>query len=142
MCSIKFSDIFAGAKETGESFVGMVETLFQDVSTMPTTAQVIAALKLFLKKLLGTDTGFMSTSGLCTGDCRNMIAWMVKFDLTMLTSIPYQALADAISSSPLRRLARIGGRALGQVGTAPHFLSPSPSRPHQPLPHPLTHPLT
>ena len=115
MCSIKFSDIFAGAKETGESFVGMVETLFQEVSTMPTTAQVINALKLFLKKLLGTDTGFMSTSGLCTGDCRNMIAWMVKFDLTMLTSIPYQALADAMSSSPLRRLARIGGRALGQV---------------------------
>ena len=51
MCSIKFSDIFAGAKETGESFVGMVETLFAEVSTMPTTAQVIgAALKLFLKK--------------------------------------------------------------------------------------------
>ena len=128
MCSIKFGDILAGAAGSAESFVGMMETLAKEEEgvTEPTYAEIIASLKLFLKDLVGKDSGFMSSNGLCTGDCRSMMAWMVKFDLTMLTSIPYQALVDEVGdTTAVRRLARIGGRALGQVEAALPFLPAS-----------------
>ena len=44
-------------------------------------AAILAAAKLFLKDLVGRATGFMSGDGMCTGDCRSMMAWMVKSGL-------------------------------------------------------------
>jgi hypothetical protein len=115
MCSVKFPDIFAGAADSAKALVEMIENLIKEEKD-PVWHKLVALGKTFLKAMLGKETGFMSSNGLCTKDCRSMMAWTVKFDLTMLTSIPYQALSDKVADeTAMRRLSLIGGRMLGQV---------------------------
>ena len=58
MCSIKFSDILAGAAGSAESFVGMMETVAKEEEGVvePTYAEIIASLKLFLTRTSSART--------------------------------------------------------------------------------------